>query len=245
MGAIDETIALTANQLAALKGQGPDAGRAIRRPQLGLASATIALPSTLPAELLGRRPDVVAERWRVEAISQDIRVAHARFYPNVTLNAFVGLQSVGLGDFLSLGSHMLGAGPAISLPVFDGGRLRANLALHQADYDAAVAHYNATLINALHDVVDQLVSLTWLADQRAEQDQSLLLSQRAYELARERYHAGLANYLQVLAAEAQVLQAKRAVVTSAGRQRELQVNLVRALGGGFTPSPPASVAHAS
>jgi NodT family efflux transporter outer membrane factor (OMF) lipoprotein len=244
IAAIDETIALAANQLAALQGQGPDAGLSLQRPQLGPASAAITLPSTLPAELLGRRPDIVAERWRVEALSQDIQVARARFYPNVTLNAFAGQQSVGLGDFLSLGSRTLGIGPAISLPVFDGGRLRAGLALNQAAYDAAVEHYNATLIDALHDVVDQLVSLKWLSSQRAEQDQALALSQRAYALARHRYRSGLASYLQVLAAEAQVLQEQRAVVASAGRERQLQLNLIRALGGGLMPLTPHEAAAA-
>lgn len=245
IAAIDETIALAANQLAALQGQGPDGGLVIQRPQLGPASQRIALPTALPAELLGRRPDIVAERWSVEALRQDIAVAHARFYPNVTLNAFAGLQSVGLGDLLSLGSRTLGIGPAISLPVFDGGRLRANLAFNQAAYDAAVEQYNGTLINALHDVVDQLVSLRWLATQRTEQDQALALSQRAYALARSRYRSGLANYLQVLAAETQVLQQQRAVVASAGRERELQLNLIRALGGGLTPVAPPVAANAS
>jgi NodT family efflux transporter outer membrane factor (OMF) lipoprotein len=244
IAAIDETIALAANQLAALQGQGPDAGLTLQRPQLGPASAAIALPSALPAELLGRRPDIVAERWRVEALSQDIQVARARFYPNVTLTAFAGLQSVGLDDFLSLGSRTLGIGPAISLPVLDGTRLRAGLALNQAAYDAAVEQYNATLISALHDVVDQLVSLKWLANERAEQDQTLALSQRAYALARHRYSSGLASYLTVLAAEAEVLQQQRAAVASAGRERELQLNLIRALGGGLRPPPPDAPAAA-
>jgi NodT family efflux transporter outer membrane factor (OMF) lipoprotein len=243
IAAIDETIALAANQLAALQGQGPDASLDIQRPRIAAASRAIALPTNLPAELLGRRPDVVAERWRVEALSQDIREARASFYPNITLKAFVGLQSVGLGEFLSMGSRMLGAGPAVSLPVFDGGRLRANLAFRQAAYDAAVEHYNATLVSALHEVVDQLVAMKWLADQRAEQDQALALSQRAYELARGRYRAGLANYLQVLAAEDQVLQQQRAGIAFAGRQRELQVSLIHALGGGLAPASPPAPAH--
>jgi NodT family efflux transporter outer membrane factor (OMF) lipoprotein len=242
IAAIDEAIALACNQLAALQGRGPDDGLAIQRPQLGAASGSTVLPSVLPAELLGRRPDIVAERWRVEALSQDIQVARARFYPNVTLNAFAGQQSVGLGDLLSLGSRTLGIGPAISLPVFDGGRLRANLALNQAAYDAAVEHYNTTLINALHDVVDQWVSLKWLASERAEQGQALALSEQAYGLARQRYRSGMTSYLAVLAAETQVLQQRRSVVASAGRQRELQLNLIRALGGGLTPTAPAGAA---
>jgi len=178
IAAINESIALTNNQLAALQGKGPDAGLAIRRPALTSATESVTLPSALPAELLGRRPDIVAERWRVEATSRDISVARAGFYPNVTLNAFAGFQSIGLTDFLTAGSRMLGIGPALSLPVFDGGRLRGNLALHQADYDAAVEKYNATMIAALHDVVEQLVSLNWLATEFDEQGQALALSRQ-------------------------------------------------------------------
>ena len=242
---LDESIALLGNQLAALQGKGPDAGRAIRRPQLAAVGA-VSLPSSLPAELIGRRPDVVADRWRVEAASQDIAVAKARFYPNVSLNALVGLQSLGFDNFLDAGSRVLGIGPAISLPIFDGGRLRGNLGVRQAGYDAAVEHYNATVIAAVHDVVDQLVSLHWLQEQVQQQDQALQLSQRAYGLAQARYRSGLANYLQVLSAETQVLAQKQLMIASQSRQRELRLNLIRALGGGYRPvavPPPANVAQ--
>ena len=237
IAAINEAIALTRNQIAALAGQGPDAGLAIARPRLspGPASA-LALPTNVPAELLGRRPDLVAERWRVEATTQDIRVARAGFYPNISLNAFAGIQSVGLGDFLTAGSRMLGLGPALSLPVFDGGRLRANLDLRQADYDAAVETYNATLIAALHDVATQLVSMKWLAEERQQQDEGLALARQSYQLALKRFQSGLANYLQVLSAEALVLGQQRQQIESEGRLRELQLNLIRALGGGYIPA---------
>ncbi|MDY0749069.1 efflux transporter outer membrane subunit [Paucibacter sp. R3-3] len=235
IAAIAESIALTNNQIAALAGQGPDAGLSITRPHLS-PSPALALPTNVPAELLGRRPDLVAERWRVEATTQDIKVARAGFYPNITLSAFAGVQSIGLGDFLTAGSRMLGVGPAISLPVFDGGRLRANLDLRQGDYDVAVETYNATLIAALHDVVTQLVSMKWLADERREQDQGLALAEQSYQLARNRFQNGLANYLQVLSAEAMVLNQQHQQIESEGRQRELQLNLIRALGGGYAPS---------
>ncbi len=245
IASIDESIALLGNQLAALQGKGPDAGGAISRPQLA-AVAAVSLPSQLPAELIGRRPDVVADRWRVEAASQDIKVAKAQFYPNISLNGLVGLQSLGFDNFLDAGSRVLGVGPAISLPIFNGGRLRGNLGVRQAGYDAAVERYNGTVISAVHDVVDQLVSLYWLQEQVRQQDQSLQLSQHAYELAQARYRSGLANYLQVLAAESQVLIQKQQVITSQSRQRELRLNLIRALGGGYQPDtlpPPAAVAQ--
>jgi NodT family efflux transporter outer membrane factor (OMF) lipoprotein len=197
----------------------------------------VALPSDVPAELLGRRPDVVAQRWRIEAATQDIQEAQARFYPNVSLAAFVGLQSLGLGELLNAGSRVLGIGPAISLPIFDGGRLRANLGARQAEFDAAVEQYNATLVAALHDVVEQLVSLQWLQRQAREQDDALRLAERSHALAQQRYQGQLASYLQVLTAEGQLLAQRRGVIETATRQRELRLNLIRALGGGLLPGP--------
>lgn len=235
ISSIHESIALINGQIASLQGKGPDAGLTIQRPHLA-EIGPVALPTDLPADLIGRRPDIVAERWRVEASNQDIKVAEAKFYPNVSLNAFAGSQSLGLSEFLSGGSRVLGVGPAISLPIFEGGRLRSNLGLHQAEYDAATEKYNVTVIAAIHDVVDQMMSLHWLEEEVQEQGEALRLTQRAYDLATNRYRSGLADYLQVLSAESQVLAQKRLVIESQARQRELRLNLIRALGGGYEPS---------
>jgi NodT family efflux transporter outer membrane factor (OMF) lipoprotein len=242
ISAANEAIARIGNQIAALEGEGPDAGLTITRPRLA-PPAPVTVPGDLPVGLIGRRPDVVAQRWRVEAAGQDIKVAKARFYPDISLNAFVGLQRLGFDDFLSAGSRVLGVGPAISLPIFDGGRLRGNLALRQATYDATVEAYNATVLTAVHDVVDQLVSLHWLDERQREEQQALALSQHAYDLAQARYRSGLASYLQVLSAEGQVLGQKQQVIASQARQRELHLNLVRALGGGYVAAVPAGTSN--
>lgn len=239
--AANEAIARLGNQIAALEGEGPDTGLAIVRPRL-TPSRQVGLPGNLPVALVGRRPDVVAQRWRVEAAAEDIKVAKARFYPDISLNAFVGLQRLGFDEFLSTGSRVLGVDPAISLPIFDGGRLRGNLALHQAAYDVAVEGYNAAILAAVHDVVEQLVSLRWLDEQQKEEQQALSLTQHAYELAQDRYRSGLASYLQVLTAEGRVLAQKQSIITSEARQRELSLNLTRALGGGYTAGAPAEAA---
>lgn len=237
IASINESIALINNQIAALEGKGPDAGLTIQRPRLVNVSP-VQLPSALPVDLIGRRPDIVAGRWRVEAASQDIKVAKAQFYPNISLSAFIGLQSLGFDQFLTAGSRVTGIGPAVSLPIFEGGRLRSNLGAQQAEYDAAVEKYNASLITAIHDVVDQLVSLHWLDEQQHEQAEALQLTQRAYDLALSRYHSGIANYLQVLSAQGQLLSQKKLVIASQARARELRLNLIQALGGGY--APPAS-----
>lgn len=229
---IDETIDLARNQLAALLGQGPDRGLGIARPRMA-AGQTLALPTHLPAELIGRRPDIVAQRLRVEAAAKDIDVAKAQFYPDINLIAFLGLQSIGLSEFLKSGSGIAGIGPALSLPIFDGGRRRGNLAGKSADYDIAVEQYNKTLVDALHEVVDQLSSFRSVFEQRRQQRLALQGSQESFDLSLLRYREGLVNYLQVLAAEAQVLGQKSRVADLDARELDLSINLIRALGGGY------------
>src|SRR5207249_7747724 len=209
-----------------------DRGLAIQRPQ-ATAMSSIALPSSVPAELLGRRPDLIAQRWRVESAQKDISSAKAEFYPNVNLLAFVGLQGLGGAGFLTAASRMMGAGPAVTLPIFDAGRLRGNLAAKNADYDVAVEQYNQTLADAMRDVVDQVAAWRSVDEQEAQQKLALATAQEAYDLALLRYREGIGNYLQVLSAEAPLLAQQSLDTDLRSRQLALEIELVRALGGGF------------
>jgi NodT family efflux transporter outer membrane factor (OMF) lipoprotein len=231
---IDEAIELTKAELGALAGQGPDRGLRLARPALRETRASL-LPSNLPAELIGRRPDIVAQRWRVEAASKDILAAKAQFYPNISLTGLIGLQSLGFANFAVAGSRIGGIGPALSLPIFDGGRLRSNLAGRSADYDYAVEQYNATVIEAVRDVVSELVSLRAIEQQRALQRESLATADQAYALALQRYKGGIGNYLQVLTAQLQQLASRRQQSDLDMRAIELDIGLARALGGGYVP----------
>lgn len=236
IGAIEERIALLRNQLAALLGKGPDRGLQIARPSLQ-AAQTLALPATLPADLIGRRPDVVAQRWRVEGLAKDIDVAKAQFYPDINLLGFVGLDAIGLSNLFKAGSGTVGIGAALRLPIFDGGRLRANLAARNADLDAAVEQYNGTLVDALRDVADQVTSWRAVEAQQAAQRQARSEIEEAHRLALLRYREGLANYLTVLNTETQVLAQRRLETDLRARQLDVSVNLARALGGGYEPTP--------
>lgn len=231
---LNENIALTRNQLAALLGQGPDRGLAIARPTLAGAQS-IAVPSALPAELLGRRPDIVAQRERTEAARQGIAAAKAEFYPNVNLTAFIGLQALEPANLLAVANRTLGVSPALTLPIFEGGKLRGNLASKNADYDIAVEQYNQTLIDALREVVDQLAAWHSVEEQRTQQKQALAAAQEAYDLAVLRYREGIGNYLQVLSAEAPLLAQQSLDADLHARTQSIAINLTRALGGGFVP----------
>jgi NodT family efflux transporter outer membrane factor (OMF) lipoprotein len=158
-----EQAALTQNALSALVGQPPQV--APMAPPLMSTIRSVPQGGVIPADLLGRRADIVAARWRVQAATQDVASARAQFYPNINLVAFAGFGSIGLDRLLQAGSLQWGVGPALRLPIFDGGRLRANLRGKTADLDAAVESYNAAVIDAVRDVADQLASQGSIARQ--------------------------------------------------------------------------------
>jgi NodT family efflux transporter outer membrane factor (OMF) lipoprotein len=230
--AVDEAIGLTRNSLAALLGQGPDRGLAIARPAPGAIRA-FGLPENLQAELIGRRPDVVAARLTAEAAAKRIKAAKADFYPNVNLTGLIGLQSLGLNMLTSSGSGMGSIGPAITLPIFDSGRLQGNYRGARAQYDEAVASYDQTLTRALQEVADSAVSARALHARLGKSQEALVASQAAYDLTRQRYARGLGTYLDVLTAEDALINNRRSVADLETRAFTLDVALVRALGGGF------------
>lgn len=240
LAAIDEQIGLTRDELAALTGAGPDAGLVAGVPRI-VALPAFGLPPALAADLIGRKPEIVAARWRADAAAQRIGVARARFYPNINLIAIVGLQSLGLGNLVQAGSDIGQVGPAFSLPIFDGGRLKANLRGAESDYALAVAQYDSTVVRALQDVADAATSARALGGRLTEARAALAAQEEAYRIARLRYTGGLANYQSVLLVEDVVLQRRRALADLSARAFTLDVALVKALGGGFA----APVATAS
>ena len=241
--AIDEQIALTRHALAALTAQPPDALDALA-PRLRAVRA-VPLPPRVPADLLGRRADIVAARQRVEAATQDVAVAKTLLYPNVNLIAFVGLNSLGVSRLLDSGSEQYGVGAAVRLPIFDAGRLRANVQGRTADLDAAVDSYNATLIDAVRDVADQIASVQSVARQQQTQAAAQAASESAYDLALQRYRAGLGTYLIVLSAENNVLVQRRLAAELKARALDSQVALARSLGGGYDAAAVAADAAAT
>ena len=232
LAALDEQLAVVRNQIAALAGAGPDRGLSLARPKAQPKSG-FGLPANLAADLLGRRPDLQAARLRAEAAARRIDVAKAGFYPNVNLAAFIGLQSLGLGNLTSSGSDIGQAGAAISLPIFDGGRLDGAYRGARADYDAAVAAYDQTLVLALQEVADAAAGQRALQTRLGAARDSLTAGEQAYRVARLRYEGGLTSYLTLLTAEDAVIAQRRTVAQLQARALTLDASLVRALGGGF------------
>ena len=225
-------IRLTRQQLGTLLGKGPDRGLQISPPHLNLLT-TPTLPAELPLNLLGRRPDIVAARWQVEASNHDIDVAKARFYPDINLSASIGFDSLLNANPFTAAAKSISAGPAISLPIFEGGALRANLKGAYASYDLAVASYNQTLNQAFGDVAQQLTGIRSIEQQLPIRRDALAATQRAYDLAKERYRIGLTTQLTVLNAETALLAEQQQLINLEASRRSQQITLFKALGGGF------------
>lgn len=238
--AAEERIQLLKNQLAALAGAGPELAQSIKAPALR-TDAKLALPADLPVELVARRADIAAQRARVEGAMRETDVAKTLFYPNVNLTAFIGFQSIGLDKLLNADSRTLGIGPALHLPIFDGGTLRSNLRVSEAQFNADVAQYNGLIIDAVREVADAATSQQAVERQQAEQAIAQDEVVHAEQLASLRYKHGLGSELAVLAAQDRVLGQQRARIDLQTRQQLAWVDLNRALGGGFhTENNPAA-----
>ena len=231
---LQEQKALALNALAALTAQ-PVSALQLQLPALDhIASVPVA--QAMPLDLLGRRSDIAAARWRVEAALKDVSSAKAQFYPNINLVAFAGVSSIGFDKMLKSESEQWGVGPAIRLPLFDSGRLRANLRGKTADLDAAIESYNAQVLDAVHEVADRISSNQAVRSQQQQQSAALAAAETAYAIAQDRYKAGLSTYLSVLSAEAPVLAQRRQGVDLAARALDTQVQILHAIGGDLQPA---------
>jgi NodT family efflux transporter outer membrane factor (OMF) lipoprotein len=226
--------ALDTHQLAALSGQGAVMYAQVRRPTLDPA-AILPLPEALPADLLGHRPDVLAARDRIEAARAGQAAAKAAFYPDINLAAFAGTSAVGFDNLFHGSSGVYGVGPAIHLPLFDAARLRSEYRGAAAEIDDAVSAYNESVLQAVRETSDQLSLIEALNAQIVLQERSLDDAEAAYQLAEERYQAGISSYLTVLNAESAVLNARREHVALVSGGAIARVGLLLAVGGSFDP----------
>lgn len=229
---VERQVALTRNQIAALLGRGPDRGLSIL-PSKSDKIRSAGLPAMLGADLVGRRPDVVAARYNVEANASRIDVAKAAFYPNVDLTGTFGLQTFDLKYLVQASSEMGSFGPAVHLPIFDYGRNTGNFRGARAQYDESVALYDKTLTNAFREVADAYANRKSLDGQIGDARGAVKDAENAYRLIRARYASGLVRYTDVLTVENQLLQSQRTLTDLDAQAFIYDVALIRALGGGY------------
>ncbi|RUL78983.1 efflux transporter outer membrane subunit [Dyella choica] len=225
---------LARHELAILAGAGPGFGDTLT-PKPGMLETRVKLPPALPAEWIGHRPDVVAQRWRVESASKGIKVARAAFYPNIDLLATAQLASATrFGGFFNFAADNAAGhryGVAISLPLFTGGRLQGQYAAAVARYDAAVDDYNHTVLAAMQQVADQVTSIQSLEQQEQHVSQAVLEAEQAHRLAERGYRSGITEFMDVLATQTTLLRQQQQLAQIKARHLAAWALLMQALGG--------------
>lgn len=196
------------------------------------------IPVGLPASLLSQRPDLAASVASLKAANAQVGVAEGMFYPSLTLTGNFGYASESLRDLAGGSARQFSVGPlALSLPVFDGGRNRANLALYQARYEEAVANHENRLLTALREVEDALSDVQQRQKQGDVQAQAQEAAARALLVAQARYERGVSTYLDVIDAQRSTLAADRAAAQIRTQRLLASVAVARALGGGWEQAP--------
>lgn len=191
------------------------------------------VPVGLPSELLQRRPDIIQAEQLLEASSARIGVAKAAFFPTIKLTSTAGLASADLGMLFTGASRMWSVGPSVHLPIFEGGRNRANLKAAEARYEQSIATYRGTILSAFREVEDALSQLATLTSQSEAVRRALLSARDTAALANERYQRGLSSYLEVVDAQRVALQAERQDTQLRGQRAISTILLAKALGGGW------------
>jgi multidrug efflux system outer membrane protein len=203
---------------------------------LASANLTTKVPGiapSLPSSLLERRPDVAAAERRMASANARIGVAEAAFFPTIRLSGSAGYQSGEASSLLDWNSRVWSLGPGISLPIFNGGRNKANLERTKAVYDETVANYRQTVLKAVQETEDGLSGLRFLSEQAKAQDRAVQAAANAEQISDERYKSGLVSYLDVVDAQRTALQARRAGIQIWGEQLVTTIRLVKAVGGGW------------
>jgi multidrug efflux system outer membrane protein len=189
------------------------------------------ISSGLPSDLLINRPDIMAAEHRLKAANANIGAARAAFFPRIMLTGSLGTVSTDLSGLFGSGSGLWSFAPILTLPIFDGGRNRANLEVSEARRNLAVADYERTIQVAFREVADALAERRWLTEQLAAQQATLAAQTERTRLAGLRYQNGAAPYLEVLDAERDRFAAEQALVQVRRALIGSSVNLYAALGG--------------
>jgi NodT family efflux transporter outer membrane factor (OMF) lipoprotein len=205
-------------------------------PPVTLTAAPPPVPLGVPSELLERRPDIAGAERQVAAANEQIGIAMAAFYPNLSLTGSAGVESSSLAKWFTWPSRFWSVGPQLAQTLFDAGRRRGVVAEQRAAYDATVAAYRESVLTAMQQVEDNLAALRILAEEADKVQQTVQAARRALDISSAQYRSGTAGYLTVITSQATLLSADVTAVTLLTRRLTASVLLIEALGGGWNAS---------
>ena len=223
----------TLNAMAVLEGQTPARFSLEVTP---LPCSPPSVPEVLPSELVSSRPDVVAAEELAKAASAAIGVAKSVFFPSFNLTLLGGTSTQDSDKVFDSDSRFWSLSPGFTLPIFEGGRNMANLEIAEEAYLEAIENYKRTVLNAIREVEDAIVNVRQLERQSEKLEESVTAAFRTTELSRSRYLEGLVSYFDVVDAERQALDLERSLNVACGQRYAASVELIRALGGGYSSS---------
>ena len=191
------------------------------------------IPADARLDLIARRPDIAASRWQVEAALKQTEVARAQFFPDIGISAMAGLSSLDMGKLIEAGSRTFAFTPALHLPIFEGGQLKANYGVSKAQLAAAVAQYDSTVVSAARDVATEALTAQQIAARRREQSAQIVANERLLATAQARARQGVRDARESLAAAAQLLQQRDDAASLQAQAVSTDLALIKALGGGY------------
>lgn len=229
---IDQEIVVGKHLLNYLVGRGPDVPIFVDSKLSGLPRR-LAIPENLTLDLLARRPDLMAQIWQAKALAHQVGAAMADFYPNISISALIGLESIFYSKIFNPKSFTANVAPALHLPIFTAGAIRANVRANRAAFDAAIYAYNDLVLKSAQEVADLLALAEAIFEQKEEQDLVVAASQERYQLTTMRTQSGLDSRFGELAIEVELIDKQLRSVSLLYGEYAAAVQLIRALGGGY------------
>lgn len=227
-----QCVELARHMLNMLIGQGPDLCEHVQAITLN-TNICFPLPCDISSDLISRRPDLMAQIWRIESAAHLVGAAKAEFYPSIDLFALFGLNSVFANKFFSWGSRLRQVNPALHLPIFTGGRLRANLREKRAEFEQMIYSYNESVLKAVQEVADQIVILRTTNESLKIEEDLLQNKSKNRNFANDRYKNAIESLSSYLDVENDLIEERITKIILQYQQRNAVIQLIRALGGGY------------
>lgn len=230
---IEQEISVNRHTVNTLAGRGPDAPLPLSESLLPLPQKLV-VPEAISSELLSRRPDLMAQIWRMEALAQEVGAAKADFWPNINILGLMGFQAGSWSKLFEWASKALGVIPGLTLPVYTAGAIGANVDAKKAVFDEAVYQYNDLILKSFQQVADLLAIGKAVFGEKEKQGQIVAKASSRYKLTRDRQRSGIDNGLTVYRFEEELIEKKLIDVELLYQQYLVSLSFIKALGGGYT-----------